>query len=183
MIRGSQQGSSLVEVCLVCAVVVTMLMAVAGVQRSTTSLLATSTTLGALQEKANTAIGRIASELRWAEDETLLLTSESGSARLDLRVPVGFTSGAPIWSPSIIYRVEPGGIDSNADGVANEFRLVRQQGTVRKVLCEHVSAGGFTATMDGDAVVIALTLAKSDGGRLLRSSAATSVRPRNRGTP
>ncbi len=151
----------------------------ASVQKAIMGLLTNTSAAGLIGEKALGVMEKASSELKWAEGSSLLITSENGASRLDLRVPTDCVSGSPVWSNTITYKVEPSTIDANRDGVLNEFRLVRLLSGTTRVLCENVVPGGFTAVRTGNNVALGLVLVTADAGRILKSNASTSVSLRN----
>lgn len=150
-------------------------------QRSALSLVSQTTTSSLLDENGLRAAEILASDIRWADTSTFLITKENGCDRIDLNVPTGFAGGAPVWSPTITYRAEPSLIDANRNGVLDEVRLVRiQNGETRKV-CDYMIPGGFSATTNGESVSMQITLAKRDNvsDELLTADIQRSISLRN----
>ena len=176
----ANSGFTLVELCFGATILVAVLLAVGGAHGTLNRLLNTASTLGTLQQRTMVAMDKIATELKWAEADALLVTSESGSARLDLRVPIGFLGGQPVWSPTITYKVVPATGDSNGNGLHDEYRLVRQQaGTAERTVCSDLAAGGFAAVRSGNSIVLTLRVERRADGRNHRHDATTSVGLRN----
>ncbi|HEX6810574.1 MAG TPA: hypothetical protein VF384_03020 [Planctomycetota bacterium] len=177
--RLASGGFAFTEVLIGAGIMIAVGAACLGAQLAATNLMNESAASAVLEERAIFAANEIAFETRWADGGALLLSKFNGSDRIDLRIPVGFASGATVWSTTITYRVVPSPVDSNSNGVVDEGRLVRIQGTTTRVLCDDVVPGGFTATRVQDNVAIQVRLLKELFGRPIAVTAATSVTIRN----
>ena len=114
-----------------------------------------------------------------ARDSHVLTSTSNGSRRLDLRIALDYVAGAPVWGPTITYRVVPSPNDANGNGIVDEGQLVRTQSGVTRVLCDAVLPGGFTATRVNDNVAIQVRLLRRHKGRMVTATAATSATIRN----
>lgn len=176
-----QAGATFAELMIALLILTGVMSSLLMVQRTTSSSLASTSTSGQLQDKAMQTLEVVASELRWADMASLLITTENGSARLDLQVPAGFSGGTTVWSSTITYRIEPSPIDSDHNGSLDEGRLVRVQNGASRSLCDHVLPGGFTVTPAGSNLQLRLRLARRDTSksRLSTVDAKTSITVRN----
>jgi hypothetical protein len=151
------------------------------IQATLMKSLTTSALNGALSEKASRALEALVADARWAQRTALVISTENGADRLDLRVPLDWVADAPVWSSTITYRVETSAIDANDNGAADDFRFVRVQDGTTRVLCNNVAAGGFSAVLDGDRLALQIQIEQMQGhtGRLVTTDARTSVNLRN----
>ena len=176
----ANSGFSLLELCIGASILVIVLLAVGGAQGAVTRLVSSTSTLGTLQQRTMMAMEKVSCELKWAEADSLLLTSEQGCSRLDFRVPLGFAAGAPVWSQVITYKVVPATGDANGNGIKDEYRLVRQQsGTSDRTVCNDVRAGGFVAARTANNLLLTLRVERRGDGKNYRHEATTSVTLRN----
>jgi hypothetical protein len=177
----SRSGFTLLEMCISFALLLTVLGMVGMFQVSNGGLLATTSTRGLLHESSSHALEGAASELRWAEATSLVVSALNGSSRLDFRTPVGYAAGNPLWSTIITYQVEAAPADWDGDGAVNEGRLVRIQNARKTVLCDYVIPGGFTAALGGTNLVLRLRASKQDRQtkRILTADEQTSISLRN----
>jgi hypothetical protein len=173
-------GFSLIELCIGASLLVIVLLAVGGAHGAITRLVTATSTLGTLQQRTTVAMEKISCELKWAEADSLLLTTEQGCSRLDFRVPLGFTAGGPVWSAVITYKVVPATGDANGNGMKDEYRLIRQQnGTRDRTVCNDVRAGGFVAARTANNMFLTLRVERRGDGKSYRHEATTSVTLRN----
>lgn len=174
-------GLTLVEVAVALTLTVIVLAVLTQVVRTSQQLSSSTLTLGRLEEAAGQSVLAMASELRWARADTLLVTTEAGSDRVDFVTSAGHDGTDTVWSTTISYLYEPTTDDVDENGVADEGRLVRLQDGVRRILCRSVPSGGLSIASDGDTVELGLSvkgLARDDA--LLRATAETSVTLVNR---
>jgi len=172
-----RSGFTVVEMMISLGLVLAVIAVVGRFQLSTAGLLTTTSSRGRLNESAMHALESVASELRWAEATSLVVSVQNGSTRLDFQTPVGYAAGNPVWSTVITYQVDAATVDWNGDNVINEGRLVRVQNGKKTVLCDYVIPGGFTAALGGSNVLLQLRLTKMDKktNRLLRANEQTSI--------
>ena len=169
-------GFSLVELIFALAISTVFLTMIAEVAGSSEGLTSSTLTLGRIEEAGNNATFAIASEVRWSQPDTTLITAENGSDRLDLVVATGVNGTEPIWSTPITYRYEPTPLDGNGNGALDEGVLVRIQAGRRRVLCRNVAFGGFAVTRDGSRVDLSLTVFGLSGeSNLLERTISTST--------
>ena len=176
----ADSGFTLVELSIGAAILVLVLLVVGGAHGAVTRLVSTTSTIGTLQQRTMVAVEKLSGELKWAEADSLLVTSEQGSSRLDFRVPVGFAGGEPLWSPVITYKVVPASGDANGNGRKDEYRLVRQEsGTHDRTICNDISAGGFVATRTSNRLALTLRVERRGEDKNYRHDATTTVTLRN----
>lgn len=181
VIRGSPAGFTVVELSIGMAIMSIILVAVLLTQHSAQRLISHETESESLDQKAHRVVEAVASDIRWADKTSLLVTQDNGSDRLDLRTPTGFADHETVWSTVITYRIVPSNVDADKNGVLDEGRLVRIQDGVARTLCDQVVAGGFLATMVDDNVRIRLSLVGRDSPSdvLQATHAQTSISLRN----
>jgi hypothetical protein len=179
--KQGRAGFTVLETVITLTILCAVFASASLVESNATGLLTTSTKKDLLQEKASRALESIAAEARWAEGAGFLITSQYGSNRLDFQVATGFAGGATTWSTTITYVVQPSSIDANGDGVINEGRLVRIQNGQTHLMCDYVTAGGFTAVRTGQNVVLNVSLALKDytTQRVEKANEQTSISLRN----
>ncbi len=177
----SRSGISALEMIIAIGLLLTILGIVGRFQMSTAGVLTTTSSRGQLNESARHALEAVASELRWAEAASLVVSAQNGSTRLDFSTPIDYVGGNPVWSTPITYQINLATVDWNGDGVVSEGRLVRIQNGATTVLCDYIIPGGFTATLAGSNVLVQLQLTKMDKNtrRLLRANEQTSISFRN----
>ncbi len=172
----NRAGFSLVELIFALAIATVFLSMLAEVAGSSGRLTSTTLTLGRIEEAGNNATFAIASEVRWSQPGTTLITAENGSDRLDLVVATGVNGTDPIWSTPITYRYEPSPLDGNGNGALDEGILVRIQAGQRRILCRNVAFGGFVVTRDDSRVDLSVTVFGMAGeDNLLERTISTST--------
>jgi hypothetical protein len=177
--RGSR-GLGIVELVVTMAMFVTLMAAIVGILRSSSTMSRMLSRQGDLQERSRRVVEVLARELRWADLGTFLVTVQNGSNRLTLRTPTGFAGGAVVWSTAVTYQIDASNVDSDHDGVLDEGALVRVQDGRTTVLCNGVPAGGFTATLAGSNLQIDLRLQETDADqRVTTTTASAAVTLRN----
>jgi hypothetical protein len=168
-----QSGSSALELVITVAVFAMVMSGLVGVLQSATSSSRQFEGVGGLDEKAWQVTDGIVRELRWAEAGTLLVTQDSGSSRLDFRVPTGAVGGAVTWSSTITVKYAASNLDADHDGKADDGALVRIQDGVTRVLCNEVPVGGFAVAVNGANLALTLQLQATDAERRVERSRAT----------
>ena len=178
-------GTTTVELAIAAALLLSAMGAVLSTASTTLSLWGSMTRTGRLEEGAARLVDGMVEELRFADRATLVLTEANGSARLDFRVPVGFDAADDEveWSGIVTYQVAPSPFDADANGLLDEWQLLRVEGGATRIVADRVRAGGFTASFVDDRLELSLSLAGSDRGRALTALATTAVAPRNRSEP
>ncbi len=180
MTPGRNRGSSALELVITVAVFAMVMSGLVGVLEASSSSSELFEDQGGLDEKAWQVTEEVVRDLRYAQASTLLVTLESGSSRLDFRVPTGYVGGAVVWSPTITIKVQPSSLDADRDGKPDDSELVRIQGGKTRVLCNWVPAGGFAVTASGANLAVALQLRGTDGRRrVVNARANQSVSARN----
>lgn len=177
-----QAGLSLLEVVISAAIGLLLIGVLLGVVRSSLLLSQTSLQDGQREETGQRVANRLAKELRWADPDTLLVTTENGSSRLDYRTVVDYDGTDIQWSPVISVRFEPLGVDWDGNGVADEGEVVRIENGRREVLVRGVPAGGLQVAGVGERLTLSLELpqGRTAVGPPARAVQA-SVALRNRG--
>jgi Tfp pilus assembly protein PilE len=148
------------------------------IQLSSTSLAA-----GKLEEASGRISTTIASELRWANPETLQLTVENGSTRVDCEIAEGYDGTNTLWSTTVTFHYVPSPVDENENGVLDEGSVVREQDGITRVLGRHVSQGGLSVTSEDGTLVVSVTVFAEDRqGRDLEATTTASAQVLNRST-
>ena len=158
--RKRQAGFTLFEMAISLGIIITLLGILTQANRATNKLSDTTMTLGRLDEAASQATLLMATELRWAQPGTMLITPENGSDRIDFLMAEGYDGTNTLWSTPITFRIEPLAMDTNENGVADEGRLVRIQDGATRVLCRNVALGGLSLVRTNEIVDIQLTIFK-----------------------
>jgi len=144
-------------------------------------LSSTSLAVGGLEEAAGRVTSMVASELRWADPETLLLTAENGSSRIDCSLATGYDGIDATWTTPVTYRYEPAATDINGNGVIDEGRIVRIQDGRERTLCRNVVDGGLVFTVENETIVVQVTVfGKDSQGREYQAVARTAAHLMNR---
>lgn len=151
-------GFSLVEMIISLAITSILVGTLVQGSRATQKLSSTSLTLGRLEEAASQAALQVAVDIRWAQPDTMFITTENGSDRVDLMIAEGYDGAETTWSTPVIFRYEPVAVDVNENGAADEGELVRIQDGSRRVICRNVELGSFSVVRDGGRVQIQLTV-------------------------
>jgi type II secretory pathway pseudopilin PulG len=175
----SEAGFTLLEVLISAGIVLAVMAAAMGAQSVATGQMNETVARSLLREAAEFGVKEVAHDARWCDAAALILSQSNGSSRLDLRLPVDYVAGAPVWSAPITVEVVPSPIDANGNGVLDEWRLVRTADGVTRVLCDHLITGGFTATRAGNSVTLQLRLRRAHRGRPLTATVGTTVSLRN----
>ncbi len=144
-------------------------------------LSSTTLTMGRLEESAGRSTTKIASELRWADPDSLLITAESGSSRVDCRLAEGWDGAETVWSTPVSFRYVPSNQDTNENGVADEGSIVRVQDGRTRTLCSNVTEGGFVIGVENGAVTVEVTVVALDReGRALAGTSQAAAHLLNR---
>jgi len=180
MRRRGDAGSSALELLISVTIFVALVGSLTEIFRSYSATSSQFRAQGSLDEKAWRVTDLIRRELRWAQGSTLLVTSESGSGRLDFRTAAGFVGGATTFSSTITIKYVPSVVDANHDHKVNEGSIVRIEDGRARVLCDFVPIGGFVATLQGADVALDLTLSVSDDHhRTVRARSTVAASARN----
>ncbi|MFT5198413.1 MAG: prepilin-type N-terminal cleavage/methylation domain-containing protein [Planctomycetota bacterium] len=179
--RKSKAGFTLIEMMISFSISLVLMGMVIEASDMSTQMAGTSLALGRLEEKASKASFQIATELRWAQPNTLLITVDNGSDRIDFMKAEGFAVGAVTWSTTITYMYQPSPLDSNGNGVADEGMLVRTQDGKDSILCRNVVLGSLSITQDGDYLQVQLShFQLTSDKRILNGNIQTSATLINR---
>lgn len=179
----TRAGFTVIEAAVTMGVSVVLFALVFQAAQGLMQLSSTSLTAGRLEEASGRITTAVASELRWANPETLLLTEESGSTRVDCEIAEGFDGAATLWSTPVTFRYVPSPVDENENGVLDEGSIVREQDGVPRVLGRHVSQGGFAVTTDNGTLSVRVTLFAEDRqGRDLQATTEAFAQILNRST-
>ena len=144
-------------------------------------LSSTSLAVGGLEEAAGRVTTTVASELRWADPETLLITVENGSSRIDCRLATGYDGTEATWTTPVTYRYEPATADINGNGIIDEGRVVRIQDGRERTLCRNVIDGGLLFTVENETIMVQVTVFGEDSqGRDHQAVARTAAHLMNR---
>jgi hypothetical protein len=177
-------GYSLLEVLIALAVTLALGGMATRAFESTTQLSAATLADGRVQEVTSQISLRLASELRWADPSSVILSNFNGSGRVDFPVATGFDGTATVWSAPIAFYYEAVAEDLDGDGVANEGVLLREQGGQQRVLCRNVRAGSLSFARDQERLTIGLTVfARGSEGQLAERQAEFEVTFVNRWIP
>lgn len=179
----TRAGFTVLEAAVTMGVSVVLFALVFQAAQGLMQLSSTSLTAGRLEEASGRITASIASELRWANPATLLLTVESGSTRVDCEIAEGYDGVTTLWSTPVTFRYVPSPVDENENGVLDEGTIVREQDGRQRVLGRHVSAGGLEVTALNGALQVRVTLFADDRqGRELEATTAASAQVLNRST-
>jgi hypothetical protein len=138
--------------------------------------LASAAPAGRVDVAGRRAAMAMVSEVRWADPDLLLITTESGASRVDFRVAEDRVDGEIEWSPVITFRYEPSPIDWNENGVLDEGTVTRTQAGSTRELCRLVEEGGLVIEKLEDTISIKLNLtAINDDGLLRHETVDTSA--------
>ena len=175
----AEGGFALLEVMIGATIVVTIMAASMSAQTITTGVMNESVARTMLQESALFGAKDVGHEMRWCDAAALIFSTSNGATRVDLRTPVDYVSGAPVWSNTVTYEVVQSPFDSNGNGTLDDWRLVRTENGTRRTICDHVIAGGFTATRTGNQVTLQLSLLRMYQSRPLTADVSTVASLRN----
>lgn len=153
-VQRSKAGFTLVEMVISFSISLVILGMVVETGKASEQMSDTTLALGRLEEKASETSYRLATELRWAQPTTVLITVDNGSDRIDFIKADGFAAGLTTWTTPITYRYQPSPVDSNGNGIADEGILARIQDGKEQVLCRNVVAGSLTIVRDEDSIQI-----------------------------
>lgn len=181
MRHGGRSGFTLAEAVVTLAVSLVLFGLLFQAAEGLIRLSSTSLTSGRLEEAAGRVTAAIASELRWANPDTLLVTSENGSSRVDCEIAEGYDGAVTIWSTPVIFRYEPSPQDDDENGVLDEGSVVRIQDGHTRTLCRHVPQGGLVVLGEGGTISVSVTaFAEDRQGRDLRATTESAAYPLNR---
>jgi type II secretory pathway pseudopilin PulG len=181
---GSRAGFTLLELMIASVLAIGLAGLALRAVGSSAKLSGTTLVVGRLQEIASQVGLRVASELRWADPGSLILSSFNGADRVDFRVAEGWDGTNTLWSSQIACFYQPVGEDTDGDGVANEGVLLREQDGTERVLCRNVRAGSLTFVRAAENVDVSFRVFDRDAeGQLIERDAATSVTLLNRWVP
>lgn len=155
--RKGQAGFTLIEMMISFSISLLLMGIVIEASEMSNKMADTSLALGRLEEKASETSFAIASELRWSQPATILITVDNGSDRIDFVKATGFAGGLVVWTTTITYMYRPSPEDSNGNGIADEGLLVRLQDGKERVLCRNVDAGSLSIDRDGDLLQVQLS--------------------------
>ncbi len=155
-VRKNQAGFTLVEMMISFSLCLLLMGLVIEASAASQQMSGTSLSLGRLEEKASKASFLIASELRWAQPDTLLITVDNGSDRIDFVKADGFVGGLMIWTTTITYMYQPSPVDANGNGIADEGTLVRIQDGKESVISRNVVEGSLSIDRDEDFLLVQL---------------------------
>ncbi|MBN2489674.1 MAG: hypothetical protein JXQ29_02350 [Planctomycetes bacterium] len=177
------RGTTVTELIVSFAILSLIFLCVFAILSSSSSLHGASSRMAVIEDQSRTALDTMAREIRLADRQSLLITTENGADRLDCRVPLRFAGGAVVWSSPITFRYEPSSFDTNRNGIVDEGRIVRLQNGARRILCQHVQPGGlgFEREQNNVAIRMRLFTAGVDRNDLLVTAVETSVSLRNSG--
>ena len=171
-----QSGFTVLELIVsiaVTAILVGMLSQATGASKKLSS---TSLNLGRAQEAASQAVLTIASDLRWAQPDTMLITQENGSDRVDFLVAEDYDGTQTVWSTPISYVYQPIAFDANGNGLPDEGRIVRLQDGNQRVVCRNVELGGLALERNEDSTTVQIAVfSMTSDKQLLKGNAKTSV--------
>lgn len=178
-----ESGFTLLELVLSLMLLTVVVGAIHAVLSESSSTYATYAHAADLRERGQSALERMASEIRLADRANALITEANGAHRIDFQTPLAYTGGAVTWSDLIRYECRPSTVDANGNGIVDEARLVRVVNGQEEVLTNYVKTGGLTLIPDGDSVAVNLEMEFRDSeGNLLSWSHSTNVALRNDST-
>ena len=174
-------GFTLLELVMATSITLVLMGMLMEASRTSSGLNSTTLSLGLLDEKSSHAVAQMRSELRWAQVDTMLLTVQDGSDRVDFVVAEDYDGTDTVWSTMITYVWEPLGADTNENGILDEGQLVRIQDGRRRVLCRNVSQGGLSIDLDVITLTVGLTVfGLNKEGQLLEETSSGTVALMNR---
>lgn len=174
-------GLTVIELTISLGISVALFALVAQVIGGLSHLSSTTLSVGRAEEAASQVSEAMSSEIRWADPETLLITAENGSSRVDFRVSLGYDGSETIWSTPVVYRFEPSDRDANGNGIADEGRLVRIQDGRTRTLCRNVPVGGLSISQKNETIAVEVGVFTKDAqGRLLQRTAEAVTHLLNR---
>ncbi len=181
MRRASESGFSVIELAISLAILSLATGAALSLLDQSADTYVTTSLLGRIEEEGRKALSELSLVLKLADMDTLLITQQNGSDRVDVNLPVGINGGVVTWSGPITYLVEPSTKDANLNGVVDEGMLVRMQNGRRWILCHYIPLGGLSIVRTGTAVSVRLDLMIADKklDQLLQTSVSTSIAIRN----
>jgi len=169
----------LLEVLIAASILMTVMAMSMSVQTITTGVMNESVARTMLQESALFGVKDVTHEIRWCDASALIFSTSNGAARVDLRTPVDYVSGAPVWSNTVTYELLQSPFDSNGNGALDDWRLVRTENGTRRTICDHVAAGGFTTTRTGNQVTVQVRLLRMYQRHTLTADVSTIASLRN----
>lgn len=179
-----RSGFTLVEMLISSGITVALLTVLFSSVDRTERLSSTALVHGRLADWASAAAQRVRDDLRWADEGSLMITEENGSARLDLVVARGHNGIDILWSTPVSWSWTPSPLDADGDGLPDEGTLVRVQDGRTRVVCRGVDRGGFQAVRTDDSVEIAVRLVgRASDGRRVEADAGCTATIVNGGTP
>lgn len=175
----TEGGFALLELLIGATIFVTLMAASMSAQTISSAVMNESVARTLLQESALFGVKDVAHEVRWCDAAALIFSTSNGASRVDLRTPVDYVSGAPVWSNTVTYEVVQSPFDSDGNGTLDDWRLVRTENGTRRTICDHVAAGGFTATRTGNQVTLQVRLLRLYHSRPLTADFSTVASLRN----
>jgi hypothetical protein len=177
----SRSGFTLVDAVVTIGISVLLFGLVFQAAHGLMQLSSTSLAAGRLEEAAGRVTTAIASELRWANPDTLLITTENGSSRVDCELAEGYDGVSTVWSTPVVFRYEPSALDDNENGVLDEGAVVRIQDGQTRTLCRNVSQGGLVVASEGGTLSVRVTVFAEDRqGRDLEATTEAAAQVLNR---
>jgi hypothetical protein len=156
--RKRQSGFTVVELAVTVGVSLVLFAFVTQAIRGLMQLSSESLVAGRLEEAAGHVTTSMASELRWADPTTLLITAQNGSSRIDCQLAEGYDGTQTIWSTPVTFRYEPSPVDTNENGVLDEGSIVRIQDGRTRTLCRNVAQGGLAISVQSETVEVEVTV-------------------------
>ena len=181
MRRPPETGFSIIELVISLSILSLATGAALSLLDQSADTYVTTSLRGRIEEEGRKALSELSRVLKLADMDTLLITQQNGSDRVDLNLPAGMNGEEVTWSGPITYLVEPSTKDANLNGVIDEGMLVAIQNGRRWILCHYIPLGGLSIERTGTAVSVRLDLMIADKktDQLLQTSVSTSVAIRN----